>query len=43
MEDDLGLGCRELPLEPPRLADVAEDVVEEAERLRVPRAPVGDQ
>src|SRR5262245_55174498 len=43
MEDDLGLGGSELALEPARFADVAEDVVEEPERLRISRAPVRDQ
>src|SRR3954464_10368213 len=43
MEDDLGLRRREFALEPSRFTDVAEDVVEEPERLRIPGAPVGDQ
>src|SRR5262249_57476587 len=43
MEDDLGLRGSELALEPARFADVAEDVVEEPERLRISRAPVRDQ
>ena len=43
MEDDLGLRRREFALEPSGFTDVAEDVVEEPERLRIPGAPVGDQ
>src|SRR5204863_8598342 len=43
VEDDVRLRGCELLLEPPRLADVAEDVLEEVERLRVTGAPVGDQ
>src|SRR5205823_6849912 len=43
VEDNVRLRGGELLLEPPRLADVAEDVPEEVERLRVAGAPVGDQ
>src|SRR6266496_1947458 len=43
MEDDLGLRRGELSFETARLADVAENVVEAVERLRIAAATIGDQ